>query len=1480
MAGGSGPDRKVGHHALLRELGRGGMGTVYLAHDDRLDRQVAIKFVSVVGPVAIERFLSEARVTARCKHPNIVDIHAIGDDDGQPYMVLEYVEGESLQARLQRGPLAPAEAVAILVQVARGLAFAHARGVIHRDLKPANILVDAAGHAKIADFGIAKPFGEDGGRDGGTLGAAGPSDLTAASELPGTLQYMAPEQLRRDNPDDRVDLWAFGVTLYQTLSGRLPHDGLTMQEVIADLTDADRELPRLDAERLGAPPALVELTHRCLEKQVALRLGSAAELVPALEAIAATLGDPAAAAAAPATGSARPPSVADPATAPSPFAPTIAAPAAPASTAGRRRRRRRRSAIVAGTAVAAVAAAVIAFTVLRAERPAAEAAEHGAIARAEAMLAELASLDARGATADGDQLLATFLDEERAPRALALAWLARGDRARRGDEVSKDLAVTSYASAYAATDDRAAQQRALTALGELHLDRWAWDWIAGVLPTYDALGDRAAIDPALAAVRDRMHLAMRDAAARAAADATTQRIATAVLVGRPTAVPPVPTHVVDTDGDGVTELVAIEAGALVVRTLPDLQPRPPRPVDGAVEVRCAGRDDRGAYALTVGTTYGNAPRLVAVADGAVVWSDRDFRVRTCRWIDLGAPGGPELFLLSNRTLARVTHGGDGRWTAAVTETASQPWDAIGGDLDGDGRHELLLVLGEWGGFEVRLARPRADGTLEMLDRIRLGVVVALASLGRDAAGRGRVAALKAGIYASRELSRDQPFGLPAGLYVLTVERDRLALVDHVAVTGISTDAGHRVAQRHHPAVSPLQVADLDGDGGRDLIAGVERDFAGTAHLLVLHAEAGGGFSVRTVSGIAPLAVIETDGDAGTELVAAIAGADTAWLLGAGATAVPARSAAPRPTVPRGTAARGEAGIAAAWQRSERLERLGQIDAAVDTLRRAATFAAAPAARIEALRRAAALLTAADRPTGDLLEELATRAATDDATRIAAWLDAIADDVRHVALGRARARIARLRATGPALAGDAATRLAALAAGVGDASYPLFGADGLDDAWRIDDPALFHVVPGSRQLALETLAPGRIAAVPLTAGGSFELALEGEITRMEWAANLHFSIRDARDAEVVGVEIASRGGGHYYTRYHSCFAPNGGGGEWFTALPDADQVLRFRLELGFDPAAGRIRCTVIVGDRPQTVQLAVAPQAGTAWSFAFGATSEAVGTSATARLTSIEVTGARPAPTPPAPLQVAALAIARHRLADAQAALARLSPTERRGWPASRMAVMVLDESDDRPAAITLLRERIDTQVPTWFDVAWLARARDGQFLAVARAAAGQDAAFVLLVAWGSTFGQELDVPRVRAAALRDLEDLPTQADYLGQAVVMLRIFRGEAALAAGRQEDARRVLHEARALVPADAVPNLRALQANAACLLAAEAASRGATDEARTLVLEAFAVGSREYIADTVLRDPWLGPLIDQPGWESIRAAARPLATLPTAPR
>jgi eukaryotic-like serine/threonine-protein kinase len=205
-------NRTVSHYKILEKLGEGGMGVVYKAHDTKLNRTVALKFLpSHIAPSDNERkrFIHEAQSASALDHPNICTIHEIDESpQDQLFIVMSYYEGETLKSRIEQGPLKVEEAIDIANQVAKGLAKAHTHGIVHRDIKPANIIITKDGVAKIVDFGLAK-------LGGGTL-------LTKTGTTIGTVAYMSPEQAQGEKVDHRTDIWSLGVVLYEMLTGQRP----------------------------------------------------------------------------------------------------------------------------------------------------------------------------------------------------------------------------------------------------------------------------------------------------------------------------------------------------------------------------------------------------------------------------------------------------------------------------------------------------------------------------------------------------------------------------------------------------------------------------------------------------------------------------------------------------------------------------------------------------------------------------------------------------------------------------------------------------------------------------------------------------------------------------------------------------------------------------------------------------------------------------------------------------------------------------------------------------------------------------------------------------------------------------------------------------------------------------------------------------------------------------------------------------------
>jgi eukaryotic-like serine/threonine-protein kinase len=256
-----------GRYRLEAKLGSGGMSTVYLARDTTLDRPVAVKVMHrEMSEQAdqLERFRQEARAVAKISHPNVVAVIDAGEDGGYPYIVFEYVEGETLKARINRvGALDVQEALAYAIEIGRGLTVAHARNMVHRDIKPQNVLIDAEGRAKLTDFGISRQLEQDG--------------MTATGRVLGTTDYVAPEQAMGHGADQRSDIYSLGVVLFEMLTGSVPFQadsqvGVAMKHVNEELPDVQGRRPEISA-------ATALVVERATAKDPAKRYADIGEMI-------------------------------------------------------------------------------------------------------------------------------------------------------------------------------------------------------------------------------------------------------------------------------------------------------------------------------------------------------------------------------------------------------------------------------------------------------------------------------------------------------------------------------------------------------------------------------------------------------------------------------------------------------------------------------------------------------------------------------------------------------------------------------------------------------------------------------------------------------------------------------------------------------------------------------------------------------------------------------------------------------------------------------------------------------------------------------------------------------------------------------------------------------------------------------------------------------------------------------------------------
>ncbi|MCM2315030.1 MAG: serine/threonine protein kinase, partial [Thermoanaerobaculia bacterium] len=268
------PGDTAGVYEILSLIGAGGMGEVWRARDTRLGREVAIKVLPdefVENADRLARFEREARVLASFNHPRIASIFGLDQHEGRMLLVMELAPGETLAQRIGRRPIAVREAMEIAMQIAEALEAAHEKGIVHRDLKPANVKVSDDGEVKVLDFGIAKVFEQDeisGGNDD-TKSPTVVKTASGAGMIMGTAAYMAPEQARGRKVDRRADVWAFGATLWEMLTGTRLFSGETVTDTLAAVLREEADLSALPAD---VPEPVRRLIRRCLVKDAKHRL--------------------------------------------------------------------------------------------------------------------------------------------------------------------------------------------------------------------------------------------------------------------------------------------------------------------------------------------------------------------------------------------------------------------------------------------------------------------------------------------------------------------------------------------------------------------------------------------------------------------------------------------------------------------------------------------------------------------------------------------------------------------------------------------------------------------------------------------------------------------------------------------------------------------------------------------------------------------------------------------------------------------------------------------------------------------------------------------------------------------------------------------------------------------------------------------------------------------------------------------------------
>ncbi len=1135
------PRRRIGRYEVLQQIGAGGMGVVFAAYDSVLDRQVAIKLVRSdrADPTSQTRMLREGRALARLSHPNVVAVHEVNVSVGQIFLVMEYVKGITLRAWTAASVHPTAEVIDMFVQVGRGLAAAHAQGMIHRDFKPENVLIGVDGRPRVVDFGlVTDPGRPPDDRDLTDVPAGEEPRLTWTGAFPGTPAYMAPEQALGRGADARSDQFSFCVALYEAVCGERPFAGKTTVEIQSAASASAIRPPAR-----GVPEWLVTTLRRGLSPEPGDRWPSMDVLLSVLS------HDPLAA----------------------------------------RRRRVRLAALLL------LVAAVVALTMLAI----AESRRRGSARRLESDAAEqLAVAEDRIAAArarnDPEAAARTFADFVADPRfrdtaAFTRAWL--DEAARRRDDQADDRASEAYAQAFFRARTSEHVLAALDGLAAMFHARRRWPALTAVLATIDR------VDPEAARARTRQDLALaaalgqRDVHAARGLLAADAPVGVHALLGRLSlgaAVPDldnVPNLAgmdarVDLEGDGTPELLLRWQDAAGVRvdvvradrsltrvasyTASDLPaPRPDRLVplvpdlDGGFSLLGSHSAPTGSFFTLLRPTSAYALEVQYTGPGMGVFTG----IRG----DLDRDGVAEVYVGAGpdgRRLVELTRdpGGILRTRLPIApgdEPASDIQDLRIADLDGDGRDELVMATGPWRSYDVRVYRRGDDGLLHLVDRDMLGMVWSLQLVHRG--DELLIAASHTRVYPSRLMfPAATPTGEPPGVYLLRLSGDRLERVDFLPLPGEALSDG---AELRRPA-------DLDGDGREDLVLSYDRE--GSRETIFFLQTHDGRFTPVPLGQTTFLGDAELDGDPTPEALLVL-GPDrhsgAVWIVGGGDDPLP--TALPATTDPADPPVRSDA-----WSRASDLRAMGLDVSAADAF--------VELARDDPGLRGPALLASAR-----LLERAgAVERAASSYAQVAEQPGLVEHGLRGVyrarlRLGESAAAAAALRRLldlpglpdHPSLAREH-ERLQAVAGGL--ARSTLTFDHPLDPRWTIRDPLAVRRDSAAATLDLDAAASGVLAVYPVNlTSDHVEIDLDVTLEIMEWSAALHVELVPAgTDESILSVRARATGGGRNTARTFQCgfgrrpVAPHHG--ELHTAT---DLVQRVRLRVASLRSLAEHACTL-------------------------------------------------------------------------------------------------------------------------------------------------------------------------------------------------------------------------------------------------------------------------------------------------------------------
>ena len=1099
---------KSNRYRLIREIGRGGMGVVYAAHDLVLDRPVALKRLAagaLARPSDLERFEREARAAARVQHPGLVRVHDLDLLDGEPFFTMDLVRGRALRGHMRPGePWEPPRAARLVVAVARALAAAHQQGLVHRDVKPENILIrDEDGAPLLTDFGVARLGGGDG------------PELTRTGEMIGTPAYMPPEQARgqRAQIGPGVDIYALGAVLYELLAGRRAYEGGSVEVLSGLLTGPP---PPLRAVRPGAPVALGAICARAMAREPQARYPSADALADDLERYLA---------------------------------------GRPVRALERRWRLRAAEALRGRGRLIAAGLGALALLGLglagagwqRAQHAAAR--EASATERLAAMEARIPALLADGRDAEAAAMLSAFvsLPENRGTRALPRAWLGEARRQLARD--APDAALSACARAFTSAERAEDQDDALLELARTFATYGRW---AALSASVERLRARGTPEERLTDLEVSLALGQRDlrgaleawpadpGRATTAARGPGDRAVLAQLSGA-TALPMALTRVTSLPegvaGPGAA-LLALEAARnrLII-------------TDSTFNIlEEYSLTAEISEAMGVVHTYavpGQPLRLIA---GIGAWRDQPQRAEL--WtLDGGPPRvelrWPELRVLSSlafqapwgidllfgegpytRELRWLRRAADGSWTTPVADSGveaarSDVQQLLQADMDGDGAPELVVALGAWSAMDLRVMRPGAtpDQPLTLIGRSRIGVLAAAAVL-HPPGQPDEIVAWRIPSPNNSQVFGAAPDAPPEDALFRFVLRDgALERRPQTIVGPVDTGSMRRIL-----------TADLDGDGAPELVC--DNDDS----TVVLRRAGEDLWESLVLPGIRPEALLNADADPAPELLVQVEGSPVSWVLGLGQGALPRAETARLPALKHAGAPLLDDALAAGRERALQVAALGLARDAATYLDSLAPVAAVDEDRGALQLLAAELWEAADQPNRAI--DAYTSAAEVPALSIPALLGLQRVLAAEHRFAEAEEANRRLIAEGDdATRAEAEARAARLSALAGVDTLILDLRAGLPEGLLVEDPFAVRAVPGQGLAVSVPVWLESAARLPLRCDGPrVGIRADLRVTNTEWASGLTIGLAPAGQGVENGqlsFSISAGGGDGANIRHAGC-----------------------------------------------------------------------------------------------------------------------------------------------------------------------------------------------------------------------------------------------------------------------------------------------------------------------------------------------------------